>query len=273
MKTPITYYGGKQRLAQTIIELIPEHICYIEPFFGGGAVYFTKEPSKVEVINDKNNFVINFYKVVKHKFDKLKYLLEETLYSRSQYNEAEDIYNNPENYDDVQKAWAFWILSQMGYGTKINTTWNFGKRLNSLSIKIKNKIDNFVKEYCDRLRLTQIECDDAITIINRFDCNEAFFYVDPPYIGRDQGHYKGYTENDYENLLKALSNIKGKFLLSSYSSDILSKYIKNNNWNYQEYKQRLTTYQTIDIQYGTELLIANYPLKQETSYQNFFTRN
>jgi DNA adenine methylase len=271
MKTPITYYGGKQRLSKMIIELIPEHIYYIEPFFGGGAVYFVKKPSKVEVINDNDNFVVNFYQVMKHKFDKLKYLLEETLFSRSQYNEAKEIHNNPENYDDVQKAWAFWILCNESFGACCDG-WGFCKNTNKSALKAKNKIDNFVIDYCNRLRQTKIECDDAITIINRFDCNEAFFYTDPPYIEVNQGPYKGYTKNEYESLLKILSTIKGKFLLSAYSNDTLIKYIKNNNWNCIEIKHRLLAYNRF-TQYKTELLVANYTLKQEFNCQNFFTRN
>lgn len=63
MKTPITYYGGKQRLTKAILAMIPPHKIYIEPFFGGGAVFFAKEPSYLEVINDINDNIITFYRV------------------------------------------------------------------------------------------------------------------------------------------------------------------------------------------------------------------
>ena len=66
MKTPITYYGGKQQLAQKIISLIPEHEIYCEPFIGGGAVFFRKEPSESEIINDTNGELINFYEVLQN---------------------------------------------------------------------------------------------------------------------------------------------------------------------------------------------------------------
>ncbi|MBN4051392.1 DNA adenine methylase, partial [bacterium AH-315-M05] len=79
MKTPITYYGGKQTLAKTIVALIPEHRLYCEPFFGGGAVFFAKEPSTVEVINDTNREVVNFYRVVKKHFRKLQQEIWATL--------------------------------------------------------------------------------------------------------------------------------------------------------------------------------------------------
>ncbi len=68
MKTPITYYGGKQKLASTIVPLIPEHTLYNEPFAGGAAIMFAKEPSELEVLNDTNKELINFYKVLQQDF-------------------------------------------------------------------------------------------------------------------------------------------------------------------------------------------------------------
>lgn len=68
MKTPISFYGGKQKLCSLILDLIPKHILYCEPFVGGGAVFFSKEPSEAEVLNDTNSELINFYKVAQSKY-------------------------------------------------------------------------------------------------------------------------------------------------------------------------------------------------------------
>ncbi|MDR1937317.1 MAG: DNA adenine methylase [Tannerellaceae bacterium] len=72
LKTPITYYGGKQQMLRHILPLIPKHRIYVEPFFGGGAVFWGKEPAKVEFINDHDGEVINFYRVLKLQFPELK---------------------------------------------------------------------------------------------------------------------------------------------------------------------------------------------------------
>jgi DNA adenine methylase len=265
MKTPIAYYGGKQNLVKTILPLISEHTCYVEPFFGGGAVYFAKEKSKVEVINDINGFVINFYKVLKHDFDKLKYLLEETLHSRLQFEEAREVHKSPEKYNDVKKAWAFWVLTQMSYGKEFNIGWGFTKTSNKLSHNIKNKIDNFTIDYCDRLRLTHIECDDALKVTKRFDNDKTFFYIDPPYYNSNCGAYKGYTFDDYENLFKLLSNIEGKFLLSSYPSDILEEYKNKNNWNDVQINKFLYMSSNLkEKRQKTEVLTANYDLRESS---------
>ncbi|MDR3062046.1 MAG: DNA adenine methylase, partial [Dysgonamonadaceae bacterium] len=94
MRTPITYYGGKQRIASEIISMIPGHKIYCEPFFGGGAVFFRKPKSGIEVINDHDNSLINFYTCVQNRFPELQELIKQTLHSESMYYHAKDIWND-----------------------------------------------------------------------------------------------------------------------------------------------------------------------------------
>jgi DNA adenine methylase len=111
MKTPISYYGGKQQLAKTIVGLIPPHRIYCEPFMGGGAIFFAKPPSSVEVINDCNGEIINFYEVMQRDFTALEKEVTISLHSWKQYHQAEVIYANPELFDRVKRAWAVWMLA------------------------------------------------------------------------------------------------------------------------------------------------------------------
>ncbi len=88
LKTPITYYGGKQKLCAKIINMLPPHRLYCEPFLGGGAVFFAKKPSEVEVINDTNGELINFYRVVKNDFVSLEKEIRISLHSRELHRQA-----------------------------------------------------------------------------------------------------------------------------------------------------------------------------------------
>ena len=106
MKTPITYWGGKQQLADKILPLIPPHKQYNEPFFGGGAIFFAKEPAEIEFINDINGEMVNFYKTLKRKFPELKDEVDCTLHSEFQHQQAREIYNDPLSHGDVLRAWA-----------------------------------------------------------------------------------------------------------------------------------------------------------------------
>lgn len=262
MKTPITYYGGKVKMTVHILPLIPEHTLYCEPFFGGGAIFFAKPPSKVECINDMNTEVINFYRVVQDKFTALKKSINGTLHSRRSHQQAKIIYDNPDMFNDVQRAWAFWVLTNQGFAGQISNSWGYAKQKNSDSLKIKNKKIQFTKDYAKRLELVQIECTDALKVIFTRDTPQSFFYIDPPYFNSAMGHYGGYSYHDFEDLLQLLENIKGKFLLSSYDSELLQRYTEKNGWDSHGIDM------TVSVAKGSrkpkrEMLTANYPISQK----------
>lgn len=260
MKPPLTYYGGKQILAPLILSLIPPHVLYGEPFAGGAAILFNKEPSKSEVINDTNGELMNFYRVAKEQFPKLEKLVKTTLHSRDAFRQAMVINQNPDMFDPVKRAWAIWVISSMSFASKLNGPFGFDKTANCTSKRIENKRLAFSRVIADRLSRVQIECADALYVISSRDHEGAFFYIDPPYVGSACGHYKGYTEADYEALLTLLSQIKGKFLLSSYPSAILDKFVRKFKWHQMSRKMLVT----VNAKGGNpkqkvEMLSANYP--------------
>jgi len=240
MRTPITYYGGKLSLINKILPLIPKHKIYTEAFFGGGAVFFAKEKSESEIINDSNDAVINFYQVLKNNFEELKQKVSDTLYSRAIYNVCLTMYNSPHLFNSVQKAWAFWVLTAQGFSGTIGS-FSYDKD-SSKARTFRNKKLRFTHEYSKRLDSIQIENTDALKVIMSRDTRDTFHFIDPPYVGANQGHYKGYTEQDYINLLETLTNIKGKFLLTTYDSELLNKYVKENNWLQIKIKKPLSAY-------------------------------
>ncbi|MDB9498560.1 DNA adenine methylase [Nodularia spumigena] len=260
MKTPITYYGGKQKMVGHILPLIPAHNLYCEPFCGGAAVFFTKPPSNIEVINDTNRELINFYWVVQNEFYSLEKLVKTTLHSRSLFNDAKVIYENPHMFDQVKRAWAVWVIAAMGFSSKLDGSFGYDKSKNTTTMKINNKRTAFTEEIAQRLQGVQIECTDALRIIRSRDNQSAFFYLDPPYFNSDMGHYDGYTREDFEALLQELSKIEGKFLLSSYHSPLLQKYVKANGWYQKRFVQGISVNKGYSSRTKTEYLSANYPL-------------
>ncbi|WP_250632110.1 DNA adenine methylase [Rhodoflexus caldus] len=258
MKTPITYYGGKQKLAREIVSMMPKHEQYVEPFFGGGAVFFAKPPSNHEVINDLNGDVINFWQVLKTDFSKLKTKIDATLHSESQHRLAKEILKTVKG-DKVARAWAFWVQTNMSFTAKIGGGFAFDN-LGQTTKRIKNKSENFTKELSDRLRRVEIFCRDAVDLIKLKDSKTTFFYCDPPYVSSEQGHYKGYTEADFKNLLDALARIKGKFLLSSYNETILRKYKAKYGWKQKKKTQIISAHKDRlkNVKYKVEVLTWNY---------------
>lgn len=246
-----------------LLGMIPEHRIYCEPFFGGGALFFAKPKAEVEVINDVNGEVINFFKVLKTKFPALQREVQATLHSRELYRKAMQIYNDPKSYSDVQRAWALWTATNQGFAGMIGS-WGFGKT-NSKEKAVAAKRDNFIKVYEDRLRMVQVENTDALRVMARCNEKDAFIYCDPPYIGSDQGHYSGYTEAQYKILLNALAKTKAKFLLSSYPSKILNQFIKKFGWKTKKIEKYVAVTKHTDKR-KTEMLVYNYDLTKMTPH-------
>lgn len=262
MKTPISYYGGKQNLVSTILPLIPDHHTYTESFVGGGAIFWAKRPSQSEVINDYNRELINFYEVCKNEFVDLEKMIRISLHSRSLHADATVMYNNPHLFTRIQRAWAVWVLSAQGFAGMLDGSWGYDTTSSTTAKKIRNKRESFSEALAIRLQNVQIENSDALRVIRSRDHAGAFHYCDPPYFNSDCGHYDGYSKEDFEGLLRTLQACEGKFLLSSYPSDILKDYTARNGWFTRKIEQ------TVSVASGTgggskrkiEVLTANYDL-------------
>ena len=262
MRTPITYYGGKQQLAEAIVKLIPPYRIYAEPFIGGAAVFFAKTPSECEVINDVNSEIVNFYEVIQRDFGALQSEINISLHSRKMHKHARVIYENPDMFDRIKRAWAFWMLANMSFGSLLDGGWGYDTT-GQTSLKVKGKRDMFTESIAIRLQNVQIECCDALKIIRSRDASDAFFYLDPPYPETDQGHYDGYSNDDFRALCETCAKMEGKFLLSSFRHSILAEYTEKYKWSQFEIKMK----KPMSAQNGAgktehkiEVLTANYPI-------------
>src|SRR5690348_13991847 len=121
-KTPIIYYGGKTAILNHLLEMVPIHEVYTETFFGGGALFWAKDPVNNETINDRLDIVVNFYRVLKTKYSRLKKLIDQTIYSRELHRQAGKMIRskNKTEYTDVQRAWAFWLVANFSFANKLD---------------------------------------------------------------------------------------------------------------------------------------------------------
>lgn len=261
MKTPIKYWGGKQQLADKIISLIPPHHCYTEAFFGGGAVFFQKPVSKVEIINDLNDNMVNFYKVVKRGFPALASEIDVTLYSEHQFRQAKEIWLNSTSNEEVMRAWAVFVLSHQSFSGIMGNSWAHSDTQN-LAKKYDNMKKLFDERYCKRMQSVQFFCRDAIDVIALCDSPTTFHFVDPPYFNSDMGHYDGYTADDFRKLLDLLGKLQGKFLLTTYPSDILAEYSEKFGWQTIKHEMHKSA-STIAGTMKTEVFTMNYAPPQQ----------
>ena len=112
-KPIIPWMGGKRRLAKQLLPLVEGHRTYVEPFAGGAAVFFMKEPASVEVINDINGDLVNLYRVVKYHLEELVRHFKWALVSREEFMAAKEI--NPKSLTDIQRAARFYYLQRTAF--------------------------------------------------------------------------------------------------------------------------------------------------------------
>ena len=261
MRTPVSYYGGKQKLVSKILPLIPDHKMYVEPFCGGAAIFFSKQPSDMEVLNDTNRELINLYAVIQNRFVELEKKVSVTLHSRRLHRDAQVIYENPHLFTEVERAWAVWVLSSQSFSCMLDGTFGYDKSKNTTTKKIINKRNELTEAYAIRLQNVQVECADALYVISSRDTADTFVYADPPYFNSDCGHYDGYSEQDFENLLNKLAGIQGKFLLSCYPSDLLDRYVKAHGWHTRCYEQGVSVNAKSGyLKKKWEMLVMNYQI-------------
>ena len=210
MRGPLSYIGGKTRLAQRIIERIPEHLAYVEPFAGGAQVFFHKEPSKIEVLNDLDGEVVNLYRVCQSHHEELVRYMRFMLLSREWFERLQK--TPPAALTDIQRAARYLYLQKVAFGGRVRSQ-SYGYFVTASNRFAPKKVPEMISRSHDRLASTQIECCPYEEVLQRYDRPTTFFYLDPPYYGVKL--YQHNLERDEFSILRdRLTRLKCKFLLS-----------------------------------------------------------
>ena len=211
MNSPLNYFGGKSRLADRIVPLIPPHVCYCEPFCGGAWVLFRKDPSKHEVLNDADCELVTFWRVVQNHLAAFMDYYKFAVISRKLFD-LERL-KNPCTLTDIQRAVRYFYLQRLTFGGKTSDRY-FGAgpaRPGNLNL---STLEETLLETHWRLQAVTIECLDAIKCIEKYDRPDTFFYIDPPYFNVAQDYAVKFSDADFGRLRTALAVLKGKFVLS-----------------------------------------------------------
>jgi DNA adenine methylase len=253
MVGPLSYLGGKNRVAKKIIALISEHTLYCEPFCGGAQVFFHKEPSKSEILNDLNDDVFNFLRICQMHHEELLRYLHYSVVSRKWFELFEK--TPPETLTDIQRAARFFFLQKNCYGGLILRR-NFVCSLQDGSNYNPATLPELLRKTHERLLNVQLECLPYETILKKYDRPFTFFYLDPPYFNRPYYRFN-FEEKDYVDMAERLKNLKGKFLLSLNDAPEIREIFKGFHISSLEFSY--SAQRTTGKQYR-ELLIANYPM-------------
>ncbi len=210
MKGPLNYIGGKNRLAKLIIARIPDHLTYVEPFSGGAQVFFHKPRSTIEVLNDLDSQLVNFYRVCQNHYEELIRCLRFTPVSREWFQTLEK--TPPEVLTDVHRAVRYLYLQKLAYAGRV-TRKAYAIHVTGKPNLREDLIAETLRNVHARLAGVQIEHLPYQQIVERYDRPGTFFYIDPPYY--DVRLYRHNLEhNDFVEMVALLRTVKGKFLLS-----------------------------------------------------------
>jgi len=222
----IRYYGGKWNMKKLLVNELPEREIYIEAF-GGSATLLFEQKTNVEIYNDININVYSLFKILSDKvlFQEFKKKLNE-------------------NITILERAYYFFYINRTSYNGVGGFTTN-----HSIRRKMAKCVSDYLsavdglEEFHQRLSNVIVRKNDAIKIINEYNSNNVFFYLDPPYhhSTRSSARYENdFTNNEHKLLIETILNSKSKIMLSGYENELYTE-LENNGW-----KKKLFTIHTVD---------------------------
>lgn len=243
MRAVLKYPGSKWNIARQLVELIPEHHSYVEPFFGSGAVLFSKPPSDIETINDMDGDVVNLFRCIQQDSECLARLVMTIPFSREEYDgqfAVED--SRLVCIPDMRRAAGFLVKCWQGHGFRTNgykVGWKNDVQGRESMYALWNwyRLPEWIVDIAERLRKVQVENRPALEVIKRFNYKNVFMYLDPPYLfsvraGKQYKHEM--SEGEHEQLLKSILQSNAKIMISGYDSEMYNDYLAG--WQKETFK-------------------------------------
>ncbi len=241
----LRYHGGKWRLAPWVIEHLPPHRIYVEPYGGAASVLMLKARSYAEIYNDLDGEIVNVFKVLRdpQSASELLRQLLITPFAREEFLSAYDMAD-----DAIEQARRTIIKSFMGFGSSAihrkdgmrtrASTWKppvgFRSNSNRSGTTPAHDWSNYPEQlsrFCERLRGVVIENRKGIEVIKAHDRADTLHYIDPPYVGSTRDRGSDYThemrDEDHRELASVLHKAKGMVVLSGYRSDLYKELYGN----------------------------------------------
>lgn len=242
------WYGGKFSHLKWLLPLLPESTHFCDVFGGSAAVIINRVPSPVETYNDIDGEVVNFFKMLRDNKDELIRLIGLTPFSKEELKIASEKKSNNSKLSEMERARLFFVrarqtrtglaqMSSKGRWAHCRLTSRAG--MAGAVSRWLGSVEGLA-EVAQRLLRIQIENEDAIKLIKRYDSKETLFYCDPPYPHESRGDTNAYayemTNKQHRDLADVLNNIEGKCAISGYHCDLMNELY--GHWNVNEAKEK-----------------------------------
>ncbi|GIW60471.1 MAG: hypothetical protein KatS3mg087_1537 [Patescibacteria group bacterium] len=230
---PLSYYGSKSNLADWILSYFPPHKGYLELFGGGASLLLLKTPVDLEVYNDKNRLLVNFFSVLRDEelSERLLRRLDLTPYSRDEFMRARTmvrvrtITDESSDSERLEMAWAVFVCLRQAFGGTFRSGWAYDTKPVSGAKRISRYLSaiDSLPHWVNRLRRVQLECGDWRDVASRYNYPDFLWYLDPPYVPetRVEGATDVYKEEmsyaEHEELVDFLiRQCQARVILSGY---------------------------------------------------------
>ena len=223
-RSPIPWFGGKGRMVANLLPLLPPCLRYVEPFGGGASILFAREPAELEVYNDLDEGLVNFFRVIadRETFGRFYRRVALLPYSRAIYDQCRREWAS--QTDPIPRAAMWYVVARQSFSGRFAASW--GTTVTASSRGRAESVANWQSALDAlplvhaRLSRVQIEQADWRRVLDRYDTPETLFYCDPPYphASRDKSTRYAHelTDADHEDLVEKLLAVVGMVCLSSY---------------------------------------------------------
>lgn len=262
-KNILKYPGAKWTIADWIVGHFPqgyEDMSYLDPFFGSGAVLFTKARSKIETINDLDDDVVNLFRMARDYPEELARAVSLTPWARVEYQLSYD----QSECADLERARRFLVRMWQGIGTKSCQSTGWRKNVKDTDCNASRwsiRLPENIYEVTERLKPStgkksvQIENRNALDLIIRHNNSNTLIYADPPYVLSSRRNKKIYkfemSDKDHHELLIALLNHKGPVVISNYDNGLYNELLSG--WYRAERQARAE-----NATFRTEVIWCNF---------------
>lgn len=235
-KRPVLkYYGGKHSISSWIISYFPTHRNYIEPCGGSAAVLIQKPPSPLEIYNDQEKHIVNFFRVLRENTSELIRLIRYTPYSRYEYEIARQPADDP--LEDARRffigSWLSISCAAFEKSTGMRVCTDADQSYSQPAHQLRNAEEELEK-IANRFRFVQIENDDAMSVIKRYDKDDGLIYFDPPYVRDTRATKNQYIQEVDDGFhlsaFEVLQSCKSYVIVSGYASKLYAELYENSGW-------------------------------------------
>ena len=251
LTAPLKTHGGKAYLASRLVQMMPQHLHYVEPYFGGGSVLLHKDPNGVsEVVNDLNRDLMKFWRVLQSPtlFQSFQRQVEATPFSEQEWHDAVEVLKapaipDPNAEEHVGRAVAFFVRCRQSLAGRqqdfapLSRT-RVRRAMNEQASAWLGAIEGLPAVH-ERLKRVVVLSHKAVDVIRQQDGKDTLCYCDPPYVHSTRSSSDDYdhemTDADHSELLDTLGGVQGRFMLSGYDCDLYRAAEQKYGWHRTEF--------------------------------------